>query len=38
MALDTVGGEQRDQKLNKTNRQADKEQEKVKVTDRHGES
>jgi len=34
MALDIVGGKQRDQKLNMTNRQADKEQGKVKMTDR----
>jgi len=34
MAFDTVGGEQRDQKLNMPNRQADKEQGKVKVKNR----
>jgi hypothetical protein len=34
VALDTVREEQRDQKLNMTQRQADKEQGKVKVTDR----
>ena len=42
MALDAVGGKQRDQKLNMTHRQADKKQGKVKMTDRqtdrHGES
>lgn len=34
MALDTEGGEKRDQKLNMTDKQTDKEQGKVRVTDR----
>jgi hypothetical protein len=38
VALDTVGGEQKAQKLNMTDRQADKGQWKVKVTVTHGES